>query len=194
MISNGDLFYKQAEYNEWNNWIYEITFWFNTRTFSLIFTKMYHFTESCPCVSFRYDVRFFQLISKCPAHSFVVLSPLEPQVNWDIIETILKFYKFQYGPYCMVHKTFLSGLHSLFSTFCDACDVQIDTFPRNKLSSNCSLIIIGLLATRRESFDSISGRFHVTEQTDPLSAQFLKCLSFQASTDRLGQKNRNQSK
>ena len=101
---------------------------------------------------------------------------------------------FQYGPYCMVHKTFLSGLHSLFSTFCDACDVQIDTFPRNKLSSNCSLIIIGLLATRRESFDSISGRFHVTEQTDPLSAQFLKCLSFQASTDRLGQKNRNQSK
>ena len=56
----------------------------------------------------------------------------------------------------------------------------------NKLSSTSSLIITGLLVTRRESFDSISGRFHVTEQTDPVSAQVLKCLSYQASTDRDG--------
>ena len=89
----------------------------------------------------------------------------------------------------MIKKTFLSELHFVFSTFWDECDVQIDTFPRNKLSSNCSLIITGLLVTLRESFDSISGLSHVTGQTVPFSAQVLKCLSCQASMDRLGRNN-----
>ena len=103
--------------------------------------------------------------------------------NWDIL-TIWKFLKL-----AMIQKTFLSGRHSVFSTFWDECDVQIDTFPRNKLSSNSSLIIKGLLVTLRESFDSMSGRFHVTGQTEPLSAQVWKCLSYQASTDRVGQQS-----